>query len=254
VRGLVVSGNPRALSEEESEALWASASESIDLQSKAQPFEMLERDNAHERGLAKNVQKAAKEAVHLAGRLNKLSEFLAKIDKQRRGGPLARWLWHHTPEGQAALADAYAGRPQNPPPWEQKPKGGTAVVAEIIAKAFDKNVAGTLGEEAARSKARKGGRPRAIRFNAMCLQLAKEGRSDRQIAEVLLMASLASGTLAEVEERVRVVLNRYEGSEKSVHALIEPLATIQGIEDKERRRFFRGRRLPERIGGPESTK
>ncbi|MGC9982167.1 MAG: hypothetical protein ABSF35_00935 [Polyangia bacterium] len=241
-----------SLPADEGEAIIARVRESVALELRLAPYEMLTRNDAHERELAKNVQKAAKEAKLLAGRLTKLSEFLAKIDKQRRGGPLARWLWASSPEGR--LSAYSASPPRNPPPWEQKPKGGVAVVADIIARAFDKNIARTLGEEAARSKARKGGRPRAVLFNAAC-RLLYETRSERETAEMLLTAHLAKGGLAKVQERVRVAWNRLaKNRTKPIHEHAETIEEIHRIQQEETRRLIAEGRLPERIGGPESTK
>jgi hypothetical protein len=129
-----------------------------------------------------------------------------------------------------------------------------AVVADIIARAFDKNIARTLGEEAARSKARKGGRPRAVLFNAAC-RLLYETRSERETAEMLLTAHLAKGGLAKVQERVRVAWNRLaKNRTKPIHEHAETIEEIHRIQEEETRRLIAEGRLPERIGGPESTK
>ena len=229
--------------------------EGFALERRLKPYEMLASNDAHERDLAKKVKKAAKEAKRLARRLNKLSEMVSEIDKQRKGGPLLRWLWFRGSEGRADLEDAFAaaveGRPHKPAPrpWEQKPEGGTALVAGSLANAFEKIVAGTLGQEAASAKVRKGGRPRAVLFNAACRLLAEEGWDDPQIAEKLIMADVASGTLDKVHARVKTTLNRAADFTKPLHTHAKDVEEIVRIQDEEIRRLIAAGRIPARIGG-----
>lgn len=244
----------------EQETLWKRVGETFELERRLAPYEMLASNDAHDRELAKKVQKAAREAKRLAARLNKLSEMVLAIERQRKGGPLSSWLWHHGPEGRADLGNAMTaaleGRPHIPAPrpWEEKPKGGTALVAGILATAFEKIVVGTLAREAAIAKARKGGRPRGVLFNAACRLLSEDGWDDPQIAEKLVMADLAQGPLDKVLARVKTTLNRSADSTAPVHPHAEAVEEIVRAQDEQMRRLIAEGRMPARIGGRESRR
>ena len=193
------------------------------------PYKMLERNDAHERRLAPKVKIAAKLAESLAGRLSKLGDLLVDIEQQRKGGPLAAWLWYRE--------NALTGKE---PPWKAKPERGPAFMVGLFADVLGGTIAGQLAEDATKLKERKGGRPREVIFNAACRLLEAEGRTDRQIAETLTRAGIARGAPSKVQERVCAALKRYADSTKPIHALAETVEILAEVDRTEQARWAEG--------------
>jgi polynucleotide 5'-kinase involved in rRNA processing len=93
-----------------------------------------------------------------------------------------------------------------------------------------------------------------VLFNAACRWLSDEGRTELEIAKLLLKTDIASGDLPDVQERVRVSVNRLTKNPK-LHKHAEAVEELEELERKSRSRWAEGQvPLCTLIGGSGSTK